>query len=460
MAQKNFWDNDAAAAEGSAAPGERKANAAASSAEGSAASSQASAHETTVLLPPKLRKETAQADVAEIAAQTAREKVSKAELNKRMAALRGQEDTLNILTNIQQARGKIGPLSMGLPGQVLQNIWGTDAKDLHATLTAIMGPAVIEKLGQMKAQSASGSSGFGALSEKELQLIKSSIAAIGQDQSSDQLQENLNRLEEHYRKFQAYNAGVDPGTPEGAHAAGLAPSAEAEDAGGKITNEGKWKYDPKHAGMNSTIAAMVDAGRTADQIREYADTVDPGLGQRLQHIDEAIADRRKTKRPMDVDVEREFVPQTDETKKKVGSIMNSAPGAFAAGSADAYTSGYADEGAAAAGQGTQAGNEAVFRGMSEEHPTAYTLGGMAGSLAQYATLRGLAGKYLSPGATEMFQNASYGAGSAGPARAPPPGTPPPPPPPRPASRVTSSSRARSGSRRRCCTARRTRASGC
>lgn len=334
------------------------------------------------------------------------------------AATKRAADVENLLGNINQARQNISGWSTGVRGQLTQGLWGSSSADLREALESISSPIVLDALAAAKSQSKTGASGFGALSERELSLLRSSIASLSQSQSREQLLRNLNRIETHFRRFQAYNAGMDPDQPEGAFYAGLAPAAKAErgtgpSEGGKAV-PGSYEPSAERAGMNATISAMIRAGRTAEQIRAWADSIEPGLGGRLEGIESNIAAvKQNPEYAPKVDVERKFTPAEGMGAAAVEGMMT-APGAAATGFTDVYTSGLMDE---ATGGPRSA---AMMQYAQEQNPNAYALGQVGGGIAQFMTgaagLNALRAKYavpeVAPWLADVLQGAAYGAGSA------------------------------------------------
>lgn len=420
MAQnEDWWAQDVQAAS-APTPERRKA-------EAGATSEEVSADIAAATKPATIRKTGAEALSAEAKAELDQLKVQQAREAKAAGEAAGEKgrrkrlgDIENLLFNVNQARQNLGFFSTGVPGQLTQGLWASKAQDLAASLEGVASPTVLAALEAAKSQSKTGASGFGALSEKELSLLKASIASLRQSQSEDQLRQNLNRVERHYRRFMAYNEGLDPDQPEGAFFAGLAPRAEPREGvepapeGGK-PRPGKYEPDPERAGLNATITGMIRAGRTAEQIKAWANEVEPGLGDRLQGVESNIAAFRQYGDAFvpSVDVETKFVPAEGAGKTAVEAMMTG-PGAAATGFTDVYTSGTMDE------MTGGAGSRAMMQYAQEQSPFMYGAGQLAGGIAQYATGAKLLGPLLSkygvtktaPMLGDIVQGGSYGAGSA------------------------------------------------
>ncbi len=115
---------------------------------------------------------------------------------KARAALRSIETShKNVVQTIDQALTKVDGWTSGLPGQLLSNIGGTAATDLATTLDTIQANLAFDKLQDMRANSPTGGA-LGAVSERELALLQSTIVSVKQSQTGEQLKANLARLKE------------------------------------------------------------------------------------------------------------------------------------------------------------------------------------------------------------------------------------------------------------------------
>lgn len=377
--------------------------------------------------PATIREAGAKAVSAEAKAELDRLKLAQAQAadeaakeGKKTSGQKRVADLENLLYNVNQARQNIGFWSMGAPGQLTQGLWSSPSRDLSSALEGVLSPIVIKALETAKAQSKTGASGFGALTERELDLLKASIASLKQSQSRKQLEDNLNRVEYHFRRFQTFNAGIDADSPEGQYYAGLTPPEKAKTttrpAGSKETPvAGEEVVDPEASAINATIAGMIRAGRTEDQIRAWANEVQPGLGDKLTGVKENVeafkaSVGKKTIFEPVVDVGGKLKPREGLGKIVAEGVLTTRPGAVATGFADAYTSGLMDEFTGGAR------SRATMARVQEENPFLYGTGQLGGSIAQYATGAKLLGplfsKYYTPMAADALQSALYGIGSA------------------------------------------------
>lgn len=98
-----------------------------------------------------------------------------------------------------------GDVAIGLP------YIRTDAKDANAQLKNISGQVALATMSKLKALSAQGATGFGALSQQELRLLENSIATLQSDQISNaQLKESLKVIRDKMQKITDWKAASAP----------------------------------------------------------------------------------------------------------------------------------------------------------------------------------------------------------------------------------------------------------
>jgi hypothetical protein len=128
-----------------------------------------------------------------------------------------------LVNNVKGARALVkGGYSTGMTGAVLSHLPGTDARDFQATLEAIKGGIILEKMQALKEASKTGASGLGALSEKEGDRLAASVAALDPGMSDEKLNESLDAIEKHANFLRAVAEGKDPRDPKVAQQYGLA----------------------------------------------------------------------------------------------------------------------------------------------------------------------------------------------------------------------------------------------
>lgn len=86
--------------------------------------------------------------------------------------------------------GKLGFFATGLPGQFMQNVGGTDARDLRGDLNRIKAIIGFEELNKMRRESPTGGA-LGQVTERELEFLQSVEGALDQAQSPEQLEKML-----------------------------------------------------------------------------------------------------------------------------------------------------------------------------------------------------------------------------------------------------------------------------
>jgi hypothetical protein len=190
------WSGPAAAKESQDL---RKGEATIGSAQASAASSAASADRTRTLTPLQAKKEVALTNVAELNAQKIKMALEKSQrlLDGRPAPenLRAmQEDLLYKLGLMAQALqlSRESPTATGFGSGIVSKVGDTSAASVAEIMKTIGGTEAFKKLQQMRAESPTGAA-VGNVTEKELDLLASSSAAIGT--SSDQtFQEGIKQL--------------------------------------------------------------------------------------------------------------------------------------------------------------------------------------------------------------------------------------------------------------------------
>lgn len=330
-----------------------------------------------------------------------------------------------LLASIAKANGEVSGWSTGLPGQLLKNIWGTDAADLAGSLNTVGSAAMLSKLSEMKAASPTGASGLGALSEREGAMLRDSIAAIGQEQSPDKLRESLAAAELHYRRAMALADGANPDLPDVAKRYGIAAAPERMDRSAALPKsdtpapdravlsaDGEMVNKIGVKGANARVAAMIKGGSSEREIRAYLNSVQPGMGDAVEKLPEAIAwSRQNPGKSVGVDVEREWKPATG-LSQTLGNIGMSPFGSGVIGAADMLSAGTLDNMAADPGKA-----RAILGGVQETNPNSYlmgqVLGGVGSGLGIEAGLgRAGLGAIGRMRAGDAVLGGAYGAGSA------------------------------------------------
>lgn len=400
-----------------AAVEERKGSAEAQAAEAEAPYVGRKAAADTDKAEAEARRAKALADKEEAAAAERAKKASAANL--RGAKAQQLEATLGYLGTLQRARDLISSgMATGPFGQVTGNIYGSSAADLKGALDSIANPIVLDALQEARKGSAVGATGFGALTQKELDLLKSKFGSLKENQGPEALLAAIDQIEGHYRRALAYSTGYDPYTAEGAALVGL-PLPEGAEAPvappkGEI-GSGEWVADPELRGVDAAIKSMIKSGRSADQVRQWLNEYQPGLGDKVRGIEDQVSYHRRTGEDPQGTVERYF-------KKTEPSLLNTLAdnpvGAGIIAASDELASGFLSELSAGELSGPEYEQQAAIqRGLREKYPTASGIGqvmGTIGSTIGGAVALGKQGLKL-PGLLEgIGQEAIYGFGSAEP----------------------------------------------
>lgn len=414
--QDEWWAADVAAASGRT-PESRKADADLVQKGASAASSEATARRTTELTPLEVAEKKNKLEEA------ARKKRA-ADKAAKNVQFRLREDTNETLNAIKQARALATNWSTGW-GSLLRGIPTTEALDLDA----IIGPEgplgakiMLSKMGELKAQSATGATGLGAQSNAEGAALRNSIASLKQAQSKDRVLQSLADIERHYRRYYAFTQGENPDDKDVALRYGLIapdakpPKAEAPGApppGGELTGTMEETRPAELRGVNSAVKQLFKQGRSAEEIRAYLNQIQPGLGDKANNIEWYVDYYRqnpKSNLEPKVDLERVMVPK-EGFARTVGEIAESPAGAALIGAGDVASFGFLDELTS-----NPEMTRAVMRGVQEESPGAYVTGQVLGGLTTGAGIQKLASKYglkLTPMLTAAIEGAGYGLGSGG-----------------------------------------------
>lgn len=361
----------------------------------------------------------AQADAAKATADATKTSVETASLptpqTPEVRRARNELATDSVIEKIGNARRQIGE------GWATGNVAGTGAfqaipfagqnsADLAATLEGVTGSLINDTLKDFRAQSATGASGFGSLTEREAQRLSAAVASMRQTQSKESLLANLATVEKHYRNLMALKNNEDPTDPAVAERYGIvvsAPVKPAAPSGGvgmggpgemgalpqipapngpapaELTPEGRMVADPALSGANATVTQMIREGRSEGEIRAYLNRLRPGMGDQANAIGENI--RYYNQNPNftpQVDVEQVWQPASgfnqfmgNAAQWEVPGIGFS-PGAAVIGAGDMFSFGTLDNFADNPDMA-----RAVMEGVEQQSPGSFLTGQIAGGIA-------------------------------------------------------------------------------
>lgn len=117
----------------------------------------------------------------------------------------GDVRSQNINEVADEVLENISPWSTGL-GSSLSGIGGTPAADLSADLKVLQSDQVLGRMEEMKNQSSTGATGFGAMNKPELELLMSDRQALLQNQSGPELAKAVERWKEQWNTTNAIDA--------------------------------------------------------------------------------------------------------------------------------------------------------------------------------------------------------------------------------------------------------------
>lgn len=130
------------------------------------------------------------------------------------AALSGAPQTVNVLETVQDLRDLIEQnpdRTTGLMGSILGNMPGSAAFDARATRDTIGANLAFAELAAMRATSPTGGA-LGSITERELDLLQSTVANLNLDQSPEAVLAALGDVETRYQNMlrRAYETSDDP----------------------------------------------------------------------------------------------------------------------------------------------------------------------------------------------------------------------------------------------------------
>lgn len=124
------------------------------------------------------------------------EQAAAADVTKAMTGSIVLQDINRALDSLAEGSG----FSTGFPGQVLSNVGGTGAYDLDALLLTVASNLSFDRLQRMREESPTGGA-LGNVSNFEIQNLAATAGNLSVAQTSEQLRENLQRLQARYEDF-------------------------------------------------------------------------------------------------------------------------------------------------------------------------------------------------------------------------------------------------------------------
>jgi len=114
-----------------------------------------------------------------------------------------------IIGTIDTALSQVSGTTAGLGGSVMSKLSGSEAVDLNANLETIQANLGFDQLQAMRDASPTGGA-LGQVSERELLALQSTVASLRQDQSPEQLRENIEKVKKHYQNWLDTLNGINP----------------------------------------------------------------------------------------------------------------------------------------------------------------------------------------------------------------------------------------------------------
>jgi len=383
----------------------------------SAAASSASAGRTTALTPEDVRLRKAQATALE--EKNRQNKIAReaAQRASKVKAGMTQEDVNNVLGKIAEARRLVSGWSTGW-GSYLAGLPETEARSLKGLLGpegTISSQVLLRTMEKMRASSASGATGLGAMDKNENKTLKNSITNLDLGRKREEVLRSLNDLDRGFRRYAAITSGYDPDERDTAIQFGLIPREDKKAEGpppniGGVTAEENVSRPENLRGLNATVSKMLREGRSADDIKTYLNTVEAGLGDRTLNLDWWETEMRKPEgkraRPEDYVNVEEVRTQASAPEKAIGEFAQTPVGTALLGATDFATLGVLPQ-----FTGDPEATRAAIKGAEIANPGAFLTGQVLGGITGGMGIEALAAKYgtkLSPATIAALQGGGYG----------------------------------------------------
>lgn len=141
-------------------------------------------------------------------------------------------DTVNEIRETLKKDGLFDLPEVGVIGSKLKYV-NQESADMAGMLETLKGMVVFDRLEQLKKASATGASGLGQVTEKEIDLLGAQLGALKQDMSKERIEATLDTIENVFGKLspeaEAYLTGRSEALPSGSAPGRMAPSAPNSD---------------------------------------------------------------------------------------------------------------------------------------------------------------------------------------------------------------------------------------
>lgn len=163
----------------------------------------------------------------------------------------------------------------GWTGSALRDIPGTAAYDLAANIETLDASAAFKALQQMREESPTGGA-LGQITERELDLLKSTISNLNPNQSQESFLNNLNIARQTYGDMLSRLPGGEPGgqqqpqAPERADASTVFYGNPTQSNQREVATGGsRLEPNPALAGLNAHINGMLKKGASSRDVMRY-----------------------------------------------------------------------------------------------------------------------------------------------------------------------------------------------
>ncbi len=155
-----------------------------------------------------VQREIAQTRLDELRAKQA-DKTEKKEEAKKAAVNHASK----VIADVQAAQGLVTGTTTGVVGKGVAFVPGTTAYDLQQRLLTLKANLGFDRLQQMRDASPTGGA-LGQVAVQELQALQATVGSLELGQSKAELQQNLNKIENHYSNWIRATQGQQPLTLE------------------------------------------------------------------------------------------------------------------------------------------------------------------------------------------------------------------------------------------------------
>jgi len=153
----------------------------------------------------KLRQEVTAGETEASDKVTAKEAGKKASIESKKSKSIELNRTISQIDEIVETVESSFAPTTGLMGMVSGAIPGTEAYGVRGDVEMIKGKLGLDMIKEMKQQSSTGATGFGAMSEKELALIQSAVDRLDPNMDRDRFLQAMAEIKGHYQLWKEYN---------------------------------------------------------------------------------------------------------------------------------------------------------------------------------------------------------------------------------------------------------------